>query len=641
MNFKNYTVAPQGRNRYGQYLSSSNITSNVTKTTYGGNTTTEEIGGSAVGGNEEQKPSYYMFLQSTQATFNGSEVAIMPQTATTLLVAYMGTDATPAYIGNPGNAENIGTDENPVYQSTDVNFGITGLPASGMTVQVIGNGTSATTLQIVVDSSITASNGTLLIPCSMPLNGETGMGDDIECWKSLHETGNLFELTLEWAWNITSNAQSVYTLDLSNEIAGINCDSEGNVLPGAILPTCQATLYYGTDPVSGVSYGLYINPSYHCQGVSINTQTGELTFGSNLAFEGSTLQIDITATVAATLQGRKSMTVVKNLPGADGSSPITRWLVLSANQIVYDPNNITTTPSEIICECWMQEGGNTPVEDTATTIYWKYISENTWTSSEDQDPRQGIDNIDVSESAILFALMTSSSEIYESESVPILKNGTNGSGSSPYRLDLDNQSASINCNASGVILSGAVRPDCTATLYYGENEVTGATYSISIASKFKCSGVSINSSTGVIHFNTSAQTPSLYWSGTTLQITVSAYVGSTLRGRAIMNVSKNLPGADGASAVAYWLSATASAVHVTSGGTASPSTISCTAWKQVGEQAPVQLASSQTPYIYYGYNTDDPGNRYSGQTLTVDTSKNFLCFQLWANSVQYDIETMT
>ena len=639
LEFLNYGVAPEGRNEYGTYVSANNMSLNITKTTYGGNGTTNEYGGGNNGGGSEPNVvGNFMFLQSTQGNFNGAEVALMAQTAETQVVAYIGTEAACSYIGNPtltGGTPGAVTDLN-------VNYSIQGLPASGMTVTVLNNGTTGTTLQITVDSSITASNGSLLIPCSMPLNGETGMGDDIECWKTLYDAGNLFQLTLEWKWNISSNAASNYILDLSNEIAGVNCDENGNIVSGAILPECTATLYFGTDVVTGATYSYSINAAYHVPAgtVNFNSTTGYLSFNNGFQFSGTTLAVVFTAHVASVLVGTKTFNIVKNLPGPDGQPATTRWLVTSTNSIIYDPNEVTTVPDTIRCECWKQEGGDSPVLDSATTIYYKYNGENSWT--EYTEGTTGITSIDVTKDYLLFALLTTGGTPYEQETVPILKNGRNGTGSSPYRLDLSNQNASINCNSGGTILAGAIRPECTATLYYGENTLTGVTYSIDIPSRYHCSGVSINSSTGVLHFNTSAETPSLYWDGSPLQITVNATQGGYLRGRAIMNVTKSMPGANGDDAVSYWLAPTADAIRVHSASTVTvyPSTISCKAYKQVGEQAPVELATSETPYIYWGYNTDNPSTHYTGQTITVDATKNFLTFQLYGNGTQYDIETV-
>ena len=125
-------------------------------------------------------------------------------------------------------------------------------------------------------------------------------------------------MSLEYSWSVTSSASSPYTMILTNDSAAINCDSEGNILAGAIRPTCTAQLYYGTELVSDVTYGLSTYSSQNVTGLSIDTETGILTFGSNFSFTGTPLEITITASKGGKTLGRKIMTVTKNFPGAKG-----------------------------------------------------------------------------------------------------------------------------------------------------------------------------------------------------------------------------------------------------------------------------------------------------------------------------------
>lgn len=669
MRFKASSIQPGGRLSYGHYLSSGNITNSVVRTSYYGDGTTNAIGEQPGTGQEEDYSNFYMFLSKESGTYNAQQVNA-GLTDTIQVIGYRQNAPVPTLVMNLEGCE-------PVYDSsgeatgltTPDNYGISGISESGMTVQVSNNGTSATTIQLTLDSGLTGViQGELIIPCNIYLStasmfseDETLTDDDmiIKWYNNIVKVNSdgttaitqdyCRRVDFKFSWRIEGgDASSLYRLDLSNEVASINCDSGGTVLSGATVQPqpCTATLYFGSQVASDVTYSLNINPQYHCTGVGIvpNDSGATITFDNTFQFSGNTtpLAIEVSASfVGGVIKG--TMTIYKNLAGADGTLPVARWLVPSSNQIVYDPNSGTTVPDTIRCDCWMQVGGNPPQEDSATTIYWKYEGENSWTSSEDEDPRSGITNIDYTKSSLIFVLMNERAEIYESETVPILKNGLNGTGSSPFRLDLDNQNASINCDSGGTILNGAIRPECTATLYYGESAASGVTYGISIPSRYKCSGVSIDSSTGVITFASSAATGNnkLYWSGTTLQITVEAYQGTTRRGKAIMNVSKNLAGENGQDAVTYWLAPTANAIQVDSGGTPYPASVSCQAWKQVGEHAPVMLSSSQTPKIYSGYNTDDPSAIYTnGSTVAIDPTKNFLTFQLWDNNTQYDIETI-
>lgn len=661
MRFKASTIQPGGRLSYGHYLSSGNITNSVVRTSYYGDGTTNTIGEQPGTGQEDDLSNFYMFLSKESGTYNAQLLSVSSITDNIQVIGYRQNMPVPTLVMNLDTC-NPQFDESGEATTLECpeNYGISGISESGMTIAVQNNGTSATTIQLTLSSAITASQGEIIIPCNIYLStanmfseNET-LSDDDMIIKWYNRKDSCRRVDFKFSWRLEGgDAASVYTLDLSNEVASVNCDSAGTVLHGAVvLPRCDATLYFGTEVVSGATWSISINEQYHCTGVGIvpNGTGATLTFDTAndlFQFSGNTtpLAIEVVAQYLGSVT-KKTMTVYKNLAGADGTLPVSRWLVPSANQIVYDRNTETVSPETIRCACWAQVGGDPPAEDTETIIYWKYEGDNSWTSSEDEDPRSGITNIDYTKSMLIFALMNARAEIYESETVPILKNGLDGTGSSPYRLDLSNQNASINCDSGGTILNGAIRPECKATLYYGENEVEmgGSNYyGITIPSRFRCSGVSINSETGVITFASSAATGNnkLYWSGTTLQITVDAYSGATRRGRAIMNVSKNLAGANGQDAVTYWLAPTANAIQVTSGGTPYPASVSCQAWKQVGEHAPVMLSSSQTPKIYSGYNTDNPSAIYTnGSAVAIDTTKNFLTFQLWDNNTQYDIETI-
>lgn len=661
MRFKASTIQPGGRLSYGHYLSSGNITNSVVRTSYYGDGTTNTIGEQPGTGQEDDLSNFYMFLSKESGTYNAQLLSVSSITDNIQVIGYRQNMPVPTLVMNLDTC-NPQFDESGEATTLECpeNYGISGISESGMTIAVLNNGTSATTIQLTLSSAITASQGEIIIPCNIYLStanmfseNET-LSDDDMIIKWYNRKDSCRRVDFKFSWRLEGgDAASVYTLDLSNEVASVNCDSAGTVLHGAVvLPRCDATLYFGTEVVSGATWSISINEQYHCTGVGIvpNGTGATLTFDTAndlFQFSGNTtpLAIEVVAQYLGSVT-KKTMTVYKNLAGADGTLPVSRWLVPSANQIVYDRNTETVSPETIRCACWAQVGGDPPAEDTETIIYWKYEGDNSWTSSEDEDPRSGITNIDYTKSMLIFALMNARAEIYESETVPILKNGLDGTGSSPYRLDLSNQNASINCDSGGTILNGAIRPECKATLYYGENEVEmgGSNYyGITIPSRFRCSGVSINSETGVITFASSAATGNnkLYWSGTTLQITVDAYSGATRRGRAIMNVSKNLAGANGQDAVSYWLAPSANAIQVTSAGTASPSAITCQAWKQVGEHAPTMLSSAETPYIYSGYNSDTPSAHYAnGSNVVVDTTKKYLTFRLFSDNTQYDIETI-
>lgn len=637
MDFTLNSIQPKGRLKYGTYYSSKNITTKVQQNVYNGNLSTGE--GTGVSG-ETRPPeeTCVIFLMKDSNTFERSALSVAPQTDSVRVVGYKGTELKQVYISNLGgliDEEDTGT------TTPSETFDITGL-TSGITVTVEGNGTTACTLNITVDSSITVNNGTLIIPANMCVS-QNDLDNNYVAWKSANDEnrnyigdadGYIFTTLLEYNFKLDSEAQTGLYLDLTNDSAGINVDSDGNVLTGATRPTCQAILYYGVSPLtSGVTYGISTPAAAAATGVSINTATGVITFGSNFNFEGTSLEVSVSATyMGHTLT--KIMTVSKNYPGADGTGATTRWIVPSASQIKYDPNLDTYDPQGIEITVMVQVNDEQPVADN-TTVFWY-----DWDKSSllQYTGRTGtvidVENGAVNKTYLAVGLKNSGGTFYEMETIPVLSDGMNGtSGESAYRLDISNEMEYVNATYNGEVIGGQAQYiSCTATLYYGSENATGVTYSL----KQTYAGVSINSSTGVLSF--SEDYKNNFGSDDVFGIKIQAKVGNVVKGAATMKLIKNKPGAPGDDAIRYWLAPTADAVRVSSGGTATPSTISCVAYKQVGGGTPTQVSSN--PSIYWGYNTMNPGTRYAGQSITVDTTKDYLTFQLWGDNVQYDIETV-
>ena len=631
------SIQPKGRLKYGTYMSKSNIYSKVSSSFYNGNTSTGG-GTPASGVTPDPVETCVLLLNHNSFTFDRSVLAVKPQKDTIQVIGYRGTEMREVFVSDLSGL----IDEDDVSTTTQSpTYDITGL-TSGMTVTVSGNGSSACTISIEVDKSITVSKGTLLIPVSMCLDAN-GLEDNYLIWKGSNDentqalggtSGSLYSTVLEYYWELDSESQSSYVLDLTNDSAGINVDSSGNVLAGATKPTCKAVLYYGQEVVTGATFGISTPEEAAASGVSINTSTGVLTFGNNFNFVGSSLEI----TVSATYLGHTSikiMTVSKNYPGADGTGATTRWIVPSVSAIKVDPNTGTITPATISAKVMKQVGEDEPVEDSTTTIWYG------WETDKPNNIYSSPIPVVAAYPYLALGLKNGEGNFYELETIPILEDGVNGSpganGQSVYRLDLSNESAAINCDINGNLLPGAVRPKCTATLYYGVTKVSNAVYSFG---ETYGDGLTIDGSTGEITVGND-----FTWEGTSIGIVVNATANKILRGTATFTLSKNFPGAngaDGADAVNYWLALDADAIQVSSGGTASPSTISCKAYKQVGGNTPVELTSAETPYIYWGYNTKNPSTRYSGETLTIDETKNYLTFRLWDenNNTQYDIETI-
>lgn len=160
---------------------------------------------------------------------------------------------------------------------------------------------------------------------------------------------------------------SVYMLDLSNEVAGIACDSNGIPNEG-VLPTSKVTVYEGNSKAVGWETSIAKNGLQGCSAVlSDNTITV-------LGIEDDTASI----TVQATKSGYPTLTATMNLykvrPGAVGT-PAETFSIFS------DVDNITKSFSgelsvdRIGVLKYRQIGNNAPVRTPLHNLYYQRIGE--------------------------------------------------------------------------------------------------------------------------------------------------------------------------------------------------------------------------------------------------------------------------
>lgn len=411
---------------------------------------------------------------------------------------------------------------------------------------------------------------------------------------------------------------SAYRLDLTNENASINADANGNILAGAVRPTCTAKLYYGATAVpSGVTYAIASVSDNTATGYSIDSSTGVLTFNAGSAstpfnFSADSLELTITATLSGSVVATVIMTISKAKAGANGESAVSYWLVLTADKVSVDPNASpkVASPTTITPYAMKQVGDETPTAASDCTIKYRYNMGDTVvkpeaaiTSGTAHTVLLEYNNTEVD--TLYFTLYLGNKQM-DIEAVPILYDGVNGT--SPYRLDLTNENASINADSSGDILPGAIRPTCTAKLYLGTMALdSGVTYSAVPKSGQNAQGVSINSSTGVLTFNGGSDTTPFSFTGDSLEITVTASVSSSPVATAIMTVVKSFAGENGDDAVSYWLVLDTDKVSVdpnASTPAAVPAEITPIAMLQIGENAPRIAASGDNLSIKYNYDSE-------------------------------------
>lgn len=665
MDFKITRIPAAGRNKYGNYISSSNVSKMIISYDNYGDTTTNVNKDNQPDKTEEPQKNYTIRLSKTNGDFDWDKIVNYNGATDTISVfAYGNLEDVPVYIGDISK-----TPENDSDIAQNRNYDIKYLP-EGMSVNVIGNGTTAATISIKVDKTITEKNGIIKIPCSVytgpenrapylpsidPQTGEyvdnAGTAEDYTDWNNCYSECKL--IWLDYSYKINVNAVNNYVLELSNEMAGVNCNLDGTIVEGAVLPSGRAYLYYGNKIVENATFALSYSQYQSVYGISINTNTGVLTFGTNFSFNGTTLELNITG-MADGFTSTKVMTINKIYPGKDGTNgangkdgtngkdgengkdganAINRWLVPSVDLIIYDPNTEELSVNKISVKVMKQEGGNPPVEDTGTTIYYG------WNTTNPLNVYTGAIDVAVGNEYIVFALK-SNNIIYEKETIPIIREGLNGqSGTSTYTLVLTNENASINCDSEGNILEGAVLPTCYAYLYYGSEEVNATFVTDENSTYFQ--GNELKFDEGFAS----------NFTGDTMEITISALsnIGQVLYGTKVLTITKAKAGVNGTNgangtngedAVSYWLSFSHHAFKVSSGGTASPSSIEVVPFMQIGASEPMVIPQGTYEIKYKVNEALIWLSLPPGTTLNYTTLANYYTIQLLVNGYEVDRQTI-
>lgn len=454
MQFKRTTIAPKGRNKYGNYISSGQISKFVISYNNGGNGNSTTGGGNGGGDDTTTTPdtpdpiqkNYALILSKSQGNFEWDNiVANGTQKDTIQVLGYGDLVMVPTYVGDISIAPAV-EDENgePILDengrmtidetniASNRNWDIKGLPETGITVNVLNNGTSAVTIEVIADTAVTTNTGTLYIPCNIYVGDETRApygdnydengdlieteADDYSDWNQASD--NCKTLWLEYSFSVLMNTSNSYTLDLTNEIAGINCGSDGEILDGAIRPTCQAKLYFGETLVENATYGISYSQYQNVQGVSIDTKTGIVSFGSNFNFVGTNLELNIYGT-DKDYSTTKIMSIHKIYSGKDGSPAVNRWIIVNPDTITYNPNTNTFSNNVITTEVKEQVGDGEP-----QTVNIPHYYE--WDTDNPSNLCDGTIEVEFGRQYLCVALKNDNGEIYESETIPIITDGKNG-----------------------------------------------------------------------------------------------------------------------------------------------------------------------------------------------------------------------
>lgn len=229
-----------------------------------------------------------------------------------------------------------------------------------------------------------------------------------------------------------SDGESVYLLDLSNEVATVSCDSEGNVISD--MPECTATVYRGS--YEDVRFG-FSAVFTGCSG-SINRASGVINIS---AITEDTARVSVTASLSGAPTLNAVMTITKVYPGppgdpgqdgqdgqdgAPGEDAVLYYLLPSADKITKGFTG-KIDPESITCEKYRQVGNQTAVIDDTSSIVIKYqrLGEDTY-----EKTYTGVVEVTADTTAVVFTLYDGSTLI-DRERVPVLTDASDlelGSG---------------------------------------------------------------------------------------------------------------------------------------------------------------------------------------------------------------------
>lgn len=632
MDFRKITIPYQGREAYPSKGGGESVKTLISNYLGGSSSIVGGGGsGSSGGGNENRggnATSFFCFLSKTYGTYSVLDLAQGAITEVIQVTGYRGNEIAQTLVGDISKSAATAT------------YDIQGISGTGISVSVSGNGTTGTTIRFTFNNTITGNSGTLEIPVAVNIND-----NQIDPYHTVwyDESNKCVQMNLQFAWAINRTATGSYVLDLSNQMAQVNCDADGVLYPASIATLhCTATTYFNGAIDTGVTYSVNTH-DMGVTGFTIDSGTGVMNFvsGGTGKFYWNpnypALPIDVIAMKDGAPIATKTMTISRNYPGSDGTPAHTRYIVTDYDVVKYDPNLDVFSPTRVIGKVMLQVGDQLPVYDSATTIYMWYNDLKQYPAQSAGTIQANISNTGIT--AITYALMNGDGEYYEIEEVPVIAEGTDGQEGEPsWYLSLSNDNASVNADADGTIPQGSVKPICEARLYRGTERVTNAFFIVDYGG---ATGVTSAVTDGIL---TLTFGNNLAFTGSSVSITVSGRSGNILRDVKVMTVTKSFAGTNGEDAVSYWLEPEyGEIIYDPNTSTPNPTSMSCAVKKQVG-QGSIETATDAV--IKYRLQNRSSGNWSAEATYTssfsitssICTTYRRLRFTAYVNSVQVDQE---
>ena len=419
--------------------------------------------------------------------------------------------------------------------------------------------------------------------------------------------------------------------DLDNEMASVACDADGKVTAG--LPIVSTVrLYYGTEEMELDSLEVEEPAGVTA---SADKATGKITVSAIADYTPDMVSLPVTC--SGTFGGQSYertayIKINKVKPGANGENAVIYSLIVEPSTVKIDKNGDLSV-SSVSCKVRKTDGSNSSVAASLPDGY----SIHTYVDGSYEDSYTSASvtaNVDDTMQSVGFRLMDGTT-VMDEETVPVVRDGIDGLGS--VTLDLDNEMASVACDADGDVVNG-LPITVNFSMYFGTEEME-----ITSITNASVSGVSVtNSASGAKSTVTSISSSAP--ESIELEYTVKGtHAGSTYERKVvfrILKVSAGQNGADGENAVIYQLLPSLNVIKVNKNGSYVNSTISCGVTKNDGGTVSTVTSLPSGMKMTFQRDSYTESSYTRGNSVSVTSASEKVTFRLYINNVLADMETI-
>lgn len=248
--------------------------------------------------------------------------------------------------------------------------------------------------------------------------------------------------------SITYSPLNTPVIDLSNDTASIAYSADGEEQLGDEVQS-TATLYLNGEELAAtynwILTGCSAELTENITEIENNPTATVATLSATIGYATCTA----TVTAEGTFHGKtytKTFTVSKNLKGETGNDAVFYSFVIDQSNIVYEPSTNSISPTTLTGTCYIHTGNNTQPLGNATLKY--KIDDGTETSLTAGADGQFSINISAIETQVEVCLYVEGL-LVKREITKVVSNGT--VGSSGIILDIENDYDSIPCTVDGII----------------------------------------------------------------------------------------------------------------------------------------------------------------------------------------------